>query len=128
MWVDDYFHYSDWEKSMNETYDSFNLMIPPVKKNETKYFFNRGTQQRITPKGIFPPANSKRQILEPVVNEFKIAEAQRETTGLNEHAEFNRDPYKAMINKELVRSAGLQPLTDNLTFRTNLTNLKQGLK
>jgi len=29
MWVDDYFHYEDWEQQMKETYDSFNLLVVP---------------------------------------------------------------------------------------------------
>lgn len=26
MWIDDYFHYEDWETTMKNTFDSFNLL------------------------------------------------------------------------------------------------------
>ena len=42
MWVDDYFHYEDWETAQKETFDSFNLLVVPRKDNEYKYFYDRG--------------------------------------------------------------------------------------
>lgn len=29
MWVDDYFHYNDWEDSQKEVFDGFNLLVVP---------------------------------------------------------------------------------------------------
>ena len=49
MWVDDYFHYKDWEEKMRSSYDSFNLMVVPRKDNDYKYFFNSATDRRIVP-------------------------------------------------------------------------------
>ena len=65
MWNDDYFHYKDWEGSMKEVFDSFNLLVVPRKENDTKFYYDRANNQRIVPQGIFPNPNKKRNILEP---------------------------------------------------------------
>jgi len=65
MWNDNYFQYSDWEKEMKETFDSFNLLVVPRKDNDFKYFYDRANNQRIVPQGIFPNPNHKRVILQP---------------------------------------------------------------
>ena len=70
MWMEDYFHYKDWEKAQKEVYDGFNLLVVPRKEGEFKYFYDRGNHQRIVPQGIFPPANYKRVILEPPTYKF----------------------------------------------------------
>ena len=49
MWVDDYFHYQDWKQAQKEVYDNFNLLMVPRKEGEFKYFYDRGTNQRIIP-------------------------------------------------------------------------------
>jgi hypothetical protein len=49
MWVDDYFHYRDWEEKMKETYDSFNLLVVPRPENSNKFFHDRENHQRIVP-------------------------------------------------------------------------------
>ena len=49
MWNDNYFQYSDWEKEMKETFDSFNLLVVPRKDNQTKHFYDRANNQRIVP-------------------------------------------------------------------------------
>lgn len=49
MWVDDYFHYDDWEAAQKATFDSFNLLSVPRKDNDFKYFYDRETHQRIVP-------------------------------------------------------------------------------
>jgi len=70
MWVDDYFHYADWENAQKEVFDSFNLLVVPRKEGDFKYFYDRGNHQRIVPQGIFPPPNRKRVLLEPRVHNF----------------------------------------------------------
>jgi hypothetical protein len=62
MWVDDYFHYKDWEDKFYAVYDSFNLLVVPRKEGDFKYFYNKGTHRRIVPKGIFPHPGYKREI------------------------------------------------------------------
>lgn len=62
MWVDDYFHYDDWEQKMKETYDSFNLLVVPRKEGEFKYYYDRQNHMRIVPQGIFPPPENKREL------------------------------------------------------------------
>lgn len=42
--------------------------------------------------------------------------------------QFERDPFKMMVMKEQNRSASLAPITPDLSFITNLSNIKQGLK
>lgn len=70
MWVDDYFHYADWKQQQQGVFDSFNLLEVPRKQGDFKYFYNRGTKQRIVPQGIFPNPNMKRVVLEPPVNKM----------------------------------------------------------
>ena len=70
MWVDDYFHYSDWEVAQKEVFDSFNLLVVPRKEGDFKYFYDRSNHQRIVPQGIFPPPNHKRVLLTPHVYKF----------------------------------------------------------
>lgn len=41
MWVDDYFHYEDWEQEQRRVFDAFNLLIIPRKENDFKYFYDR---------------------------------------------------------------------------------------
>ena len=63
MWMDDYFHYDDWEKKQKEVFDGFNLLVMPRKEGETKYFYDRANNHRIVPQGIFPLPNHKREVL-----------------------------------------------------------------
>jgi hypothetical protein len=49
MWVDDYFHYKDWEQQQKDVFDSFNLLVIPRKQGDFKYFYDRQNNQRITP-------------------------------------------------------------------------------
>lgn len=63
MWTDDYFHYADWEETAQQTFDGFNLLVVPRKEGDYKYFYDRGSRQRIIPQGIFPPPNHKRVVL-----------------------------------------------------------------
>jgi len=123
MWVDDYFHYSDWENKAKEVYDSFNLLPLPRKEGEFKYFYNRGTNQRIVPQGIFPPPNNKRTVLMPQAH--TLTEPVKGSDVMNL---FEKDPYNIMMNKEIVRSSKLAELKPEMSFITNLQNMKQGLK
>ena len=63
MWVDDYFHYHDWEATQKEVFDGFNLLVVPRQDDEFKYFYDRENNHRIVPQGIFPPPTHKRVIL-----------------------------------------------------------------
>jgi hypothetical protein len=123
MWVDDYFHYRDWEHNMKEVYDSFNLLVMPREKNSQKYFYDRKNHQRIVPQGIFPPPNHKRTIMVPQYQDQH--EHQGSGDVLNQ---FEKEPYKMMVRKELSRSESLKPQTADVSFMTNLQNMKQGLK
>lgn len=49
MWVDDYFHYSDWKQRQQEVYDNFNLLVIPRDPKDTKYYMDRANNQRIVP-------------------------------------------------------------------------------
>lgn len=40
MWVDDYFHYKDWQEKQQEVFDNFNLLVVPPHKDAPKYFFD----------------------------------------------------------------------------------------
>lgn len=123
MWVDDYFHYKDWEQQLRDVFDSFNLLVIPRKQGDFKYFYDRCNNQRITPQGIFPPPNKKREILMPQAQEFVEV-----TKGSDELNVFEKDPYQLMVSKELKRSEKLKPLTPEISYMTNLQNIKQGLK
>lgn len=98
MWVDDYFHYDDWEQSQRAVFDSFNLLSVPRKDNDFKYFYDRGTHQRIVPQGIFPNPNHKRVLLEPQTTIYmkNLSETSNKDT-LNQ---FEKDPFKMMVIKE----------------------------
>ena len=102
MWVDDYFHYKDWEEKMKDTYDSFNLLEVPKKKNEYKYFFDRGNHQRIIPNFILPNPNDKRVIMQATFPEFNKQLSDSTDAGNGDVLnQFEKDPFKIMINKEL---------------------------
>lgn len=100
MWLDDYFHYSDWEKAQREVFDSFNLLVAPRKEGEFKYYYDRGTRQRIVPQGIFPPPNHKRVVLDPAVNKYASELLERTKDGNDALHLFEKDPYKMMVLKE----------------------------
>mmetsp|Transcript_31265 Transcript_31265/g.47853 ORF Transcript_31265/g.47853 Transcript_31265/m.47853 type:complete len:125 (+) Transcript_31265:3034-3408(+) len=94
MWVDDYFHYEDWEAVQKDTYDAFNLLIIPHKEGEVKYFHDRSNFQRIIPQGVFPAPNEKREPLLPRVSQF--AENLIDS-GNDAITAFEQDPYKMMV-------------------------------
>jgi len=128
MWVDDYFHYKDWEQAQREVYDNFNLLMVPRKEGEFKYFYDRGTNQRIIPQGIFPPPNSKRALLKPPVNLYAGELHELQEKGNDSVTLFEKDPMRYMVLKEEHRSSQLKDVTKDVAFMTSLQNLKQGLK
>jgi len=48
--------------------------------------------------------------------------------GIDTLNQFEREPFKMMVKKEQARSQGLQPINEDVSFMTNLNNIKQGLK
>ena len=125
MWVDDYFHYDDWEHKMKEVYDSFNLLVMPRPEGETKYYYDKENNMRITPSGIFPNPSGKRSMLLPNVVETFDPVTKNGADSINV---FEKDKYKIMVNKELERSQKMGEVTNDLSFIVNLSNMKQGLK
>lgn len=126
MWVDDYFHYRDWQKAMTDTFDSFNLFLLPTQNNSFKYFYNKGTMARIIPQGIFPNPLHKREIKTKPVSQYM---SQLTTTAnLDELNEMQRNPLKLLVSKELQRSTTLKEYDRDMSFMVNLQNIKQGLK
>lgn len=128
MWNEDYFHYEDWEAQMKQTFDSFNLLVVPRNEGENKYFYDRNNNQRIVPQGIFPNPNFKRTILEPTQSLIAKDAIESAQAGYDTLNQFEREPFKLMVMKEQQRSLGLEDLTQSVSFITNLTNIKQGLK
>ena len=128
MWVDDYFHYKDWEQAQKEVFDSFNLLVVPRKEGEYKYFYNRGTHQRLVPQGIFPSPNAKRHLLKPSVHQYAAELQEFQDRGNDTVTLFEKDPMKFMVLKEEDRSSQMKGLSRDVSFITNLQNLKQGLK
>ena len=63
MWVDDYFHYADWKQRQQEVFDNFNLLVIPPKRDAQKYFFDKDSNNRRIPVGVFPTPNYKRSML-----------------------------------------------------------------
>lgn len=124
MWVDDYFHYSDWEDQMKQVYDSFNLLVVPRDKSQHKFYFDKANHNRIVPQGIFPHPKDKRELQRSLVNETP----RLHTTSGDVINQFEKEPYKIMVNNELERSKKLNPVTQDIKFMTNLQNIKQGLK
>jgi len=98
MWVDDYFHYDDWENKMKGAYDSFNLLVLPRTEGETKFYYDRENNMRIVPQGIFPPPNHKRNVLMPNAIETYDPVTKNGGDSINK---FEKDKYKIMVNKEL---------------------------
>ena len=70
MWVDDYFHYKDWEDAMKDTFDSFNLLVVPRKENDYKFFYDAGSNKRIVPQGIFPDPTKKRELMKTIYDPY----------------------------------------------------------
>jgi len=128
MWVDDYFHYKDWEQAQKEVYDSFNLLAAPRKDNDFKYFYNRGTHQRIVPLGIFPHPDGKRTVMTPTVDGHAAELTELTKRGNDSVNIFEKDPMKYLVHKEQLRSSQMRAVNHEITFMTNLQNLKQGLK
>ena len=124
MWVDDYFHYSDWEEQMKSVYDSFNLLVVPRDRTAHKFYFDKQSHMRIVPQGIFPPPNDKRRLQRSLVNEAPRLHSESGDV-INQ---FEKEPYKIMINNELERSKKLNDVTSEIRYMTNLQNIKQGLK
>lgn len=60
MWVDDYFHYSDWKSKQQAVFDNFNLLVVPQATSADKFFFDRDAHCRRVPQGVFPHATHKR--------------------------------------------------------------------
>lgn len=78
---------------------------------------------RILPEGIFPPPNNKRTIITPHFNNQLIQQERGDVL-----QQFEREPYKMMVKKELAKSDTLKAQTKNISFITNLTNIKHGIK
>lgn len=124
MWLDDYFHYADWKAQQQSTFDSFNLLVMPSSSDDFKYSLDRATNQRIVPQGIFPNPNQKRSPMQPVINSA-VGEASRASSlQVDEINAFQQNPLETMLLKEMSRSAALQPLTNEVSFITNLQNMK----
>ena len=128
MWVDDYFHYEDWEEAQKEVFDSFNLLVVPRKEGDFKYFYDRTNHQRIVPQGIFPPPNHKRVMLTPQMYKFSKELSDSTSAGTDSINQFEKDPFKMMVLKEQKKSMQMKPISQDVSFITNLQNSKQGLK
>lgn len=120
MWVDDYFHYDDWEKAQKEVFDGFNLLVMPRKEGAYKYFYDRENEHRIVPQGIFPAPNHKRVVLQPLADTYAKKLNEGTERGSDTLNEFEKNPYKMMVLKEKQRSANLQPISNEISFITNL--------
>ena len=68
--MEDYFHYDDWKVKMQDTFDNFNLLVIPNKKQEVKLFFDLDNFKRRIPQGVFPFPNFKRELLLPPTQNF----------------------------------------------------------
>jgi hypothetical protein len=69
------------------------------------------------PQGIFPPPNDKRSL--------QLSNIEDDTTNVHPNSgdvinQFEKEPYKVMIRKELERSSYLGPVTPEISFMTNL--------
>jgi len=63
LWFEHYHQYKDWEAKMRESYDQFNLMELPQKKDTPTLYFDPNDYKRRVPKGIFPDARRSRKVL-----------------------------------------------------------------
>lgn len=125
LWVDDYFHYDDWEQNMKEVYDSFNLLVVPRKEGDYKFFFDRQNNMRIVPRGIFPPPGSKRELQTPSIQDNLSNTHTNSGDIINQ---FEKEPFKIMVKNEINRSKGLNKMNHDTEMIANLQNIKQGLK
>lgn len=126
MWVDDYFHYSDWKAKQQEVFDNFNLLQMPLKEAEDKYFFESHQARRV-PQGVFPYPNHKRKLMLPVANHSLTQDFLRNKHH-DEYVLFEKEPFKMMVVNELKKAETLAPIDDDTSMITNLQNIKQGLK
>jgi hypothetical protein len=72
----------------------------PRKQGEFKYFYDRGTHQRMVPQGIFPNPNHKRVLLTPQVSGFEMELNDLSKNGIDTQNQFEREPFKMMVKKE----------------------------
>ena len=107
---------------MTETFDQFSLM----QINDTGIKINNdpADHNRKVPKGIFPLPNQKREILRSPGS--KASESVR-LNHTDRFTNFEADPHRYMLEKELEISKNLKELTPAVSLITNLQNIKQAL-
>lgn len=114
-----YHHYDDWKEMQKKCYDQFNLM--ELKENEFKVNHDAMDFNRIVPKGIYPPPNHKRVLMEPVATQRSLP------NGADKYSKFEKDPMAFMVSQELEIARGMQEVTPEVSMITNLQNMKYGL-
>ncbi|CDW84758.1 UNKNOWN [Stylonychia lemnae] len=127
MWVQDYFHYQDWQQKQKAVFDNFNLLQIPLHKDQHKFFFEKDYHHRRIPQGVFPHPNHKRQVLKPHAQVYEL-ELARQKGQNDEMVLFEKEPFKMMILKEFQKIETQKPIDQETSMITNLQNIKQGLK
>lgn len=120
MWVEDYFHYKDWQEAQQQTYDNFNLLVIPQQSDSApKYFFDKDNYQRRIPTGVFPNPMQKRHIMQPHAPQLGLDVGMK--SGVHDELVlFEKEPYKMMVLKELQKAETLKPIEPEVSMITNL--------
>lgn len=105
---------------MQESYDQFNLLElkPTLEVNINR---DHADRYRSVPKGIFPLADRKREVM------VAQGQIQNKPSLASEFAKFEKDPQQYMVEKELDLSKGLKDVTPALSLITSLQNVKYSL-
>mmetsp|Transcript_26606 Transcript_26606/g.19943 ORF Transcript_26606/g.19943 Transcript_26606/m.19943 type:complete len:123 (+) Transcript_26606:356-724(+) len=122
MWVDDYFHYSDWKDMLKATFDNFNLMVIPPEHAKSKHFLDRANHWRRIPKGIFPHPTKKRELFWPEAHAF--SNFLNRSSQYDSMVMFENEPMKLMVYNELKSSKNTKDLTPEVSMIANLQNIK----
>jgi len=107
---------------MEETYDNFNMLTIPSKKDAPKYFFDEQLHNRRIPVGVMPNPNS---IREPLSLPKRLKENKRRSLN-DKFVKFEADPHRDMINRE--KAQEMKPISADVSMICNLQNMKQGMK
>lgn len=127
LWVSDYAHYADWKERIEATYDQFNMMEVIPHKEQYRYYYDVEKRNRQVPEGIFPLPNHKRLNLKPASSTYE--KELKYHQGNDTYVEFEKNPEKQLVLRELMRSNELkQEIDADLSMIVNLSNIKQGLK
>jgi hypothetical protein len=135
MFVEDYFHYKDWEEKLRREYDSLNLMINPKLNDLLFYSRNSKASMARFPTGIFPDPKGKRkpssQFVKAISTKSELRGAINQPLNAkskDKYALFLKNPEQFILERELEKGKWKEEVNSEIEMIVNLQNIKNGLK